>query len=58
MPPLSTTRSSMRMAGMRVTDLLLQIVGGRPVREVQELWPVELILRNRSVWPKPVALAH
>ncbi len=50
MPPLSTTRSPMRMAGMRVTDLLLQIVGGRPVREVQELWPVELILRE-SVGP-------
>jgi LacI family transcriptional regulator len=29
-----------------VTDLLLQIIGGRPVREVQELWPVELILRE------------
>lgn len=50
MPPLSTTRSPMRMAGMRVTDLLLQIIGGRPMSEVQELWPVELILRE-SVGP-------
>lgn len=47
-PPLSTTRSSLRMAGTRVTDLLLQIVAGRPAVEIKELWPVELILRKSS----------
>ncbi len=48
LPPLSTTRSSMRMAGMRVTELLLQIISGRPIHECQELWPVELILRQST----------
>jgi LacI family transcriptional regulator len=47
-PPLSTTRSSLRKAGTRVTDLLLQIVAGRPAVEIKELWPVELILRKSS----------
>ncbi|XUY29191.1 substrate-binding domain-containing protein [Agrobacterium sp. rho-8.1] len=48
LPSLSTTRSSQRMAGERVTDLLLQIIAGRPVQECQELWPVDLVLRQSS----------
>ncbi|KQQ49413.1 MULTISPECIES: substrate-binding domain-containing protein [Rhizobium/Agrobacterium group] len=48
LPSLSTTRSSQRMAGERVTDLLLQIIAGRPVAECQELWPVDLVLRQSS----------
>jgi LacI family transcriptional regulator len=47
-PPLSTTRSSIRKAGARVSDLLLQVIAGRPPTEVKELWPVELILRESS----------
>lgn len=48
LPSLSTTRSPQRMAGERVTDLLLQIIAGRPVSECQELWPVDLVLRQSS----------
>jgi LacI family transcriptional regulator len=47
-PSLSTTRSSIRSAGTRVADLLLQILGGRPVSDIHELWPVELILREST----------
>lgn len=47
-PPLSTTRSSIRAAGTRIADLLLQMLAGREAAAVQELWPVELILRETS----------
>ena len=55
-PPLSTTRSSIRAAGTRIADLLLQMLAGREAVDVQELWPVELILRETSrPAPKDVA---
>ena len=47
-PSLSTTRSSIRAAGSRITNLLLQILAGREATDVSELWPVELILRETS----------
>ena len=47
-PTMSTTRSSIRQAGMRVAELILQILGGKPVDDVHELWPVELVLRESS----------
>ena len=47
-PSLSTTRSSIRAAGSRITDLLVQILAGREATDVSELWPVELILRETS----------
>lgn len=47
-PPLSTTRSSIRAAGTRIADLLLQMLAGREAADIQELWPVELILRETS----------
>lgn len=55
-PPLSTTRSSIRAAGTRIADLLLQMLAGREAADIQELWPVELILRETSrPAPKDVA---
>ncbi|APG93778.1 substrate-binding domain-containing protein [Sinorhizobium americanum] len=51
-PSLSATRSSMRAAGARSADLVLQLLGGRAAEEIQELWPVELILRE-STGPAP-----
>jgi LacI family transcriptional regulator len=51
-PSLSTTRSSIRAAGTRIADLLLQMLGGRAAADIAELWPVELILRESS---RPVA---
>lgn len=47
-PPLSTTRSSIRAAGTRIAGLLLQMLAGREAADIQELWPVELILRETS----------
>ncbi len=47
-PSLSTTRSSIRTAGTKIADLLLQILAGRDPADIQELWPVELILRESS----------
>ncbi|WEX74258.1 substrate-binding domain-containing protein [Sinorhizobium numidicum] len=51
-PSLSATRSSMRAAGARSADLVLQLLSGRPATEIHELWPVELILRE-STGPAP-----
>ncbi|MDH4414275.1 MAG: substrate-binding domain-containing protein [Rhizobium sp.] len=47
-PSLSTTRSSLRAAGSRITDLLLQMLSGREASDIGELWPIELILRETS----------
>src|SRR5690606_6839235 len=47
-PSMSTTRSSIRQAGMRIGDLVLQVLGGKPSDAVHELWPVELVLRESS----------
>ena len=47
-PSMSTTRSSIRQAGSRVAELILQILAGKPVEDVHELWPVELVLRESS----------
>ncbi|MFK0329971.1 substrate-binding domain-containing protein [Rhizobium sp. NPDC090275] len=51
-PSLSATRSSMRAAGTRCADLVLQLVSGRSPLDIHELWPVELILRE-STAPVP-----
>jgi LacI family transcriptional regulator len=47
-PSLSATRSSMRAAGTRCADLVLQLLAGRSPLEIHELWPVELILREST----------
>ena len=51
-PSLSTTRSSIRAAGNRISELVLQLLAGRPAAEIHELWPVELVLRE-STGPAP-----
>jgi LacI family transcriptional regulator len=47
-PSMSTTRSSINMAGGRIAELILAILGGKPVADIHELWPVELVLRESS----------
>jgi Transcriptional regulators len=47
-PTMSTTRSSMRQAGTRIAELIMQILSGKPTADVHELWPVELVLRQSS----------
>jgi LacI family transcriptional regulator len=47
-PSMSTTRSSIRAAGFRVGDLVLQLLAGKARDTIHELWPVELVLRESS----------
>ena len=47
-PSMSTTRSSIRAAGVRIAELILSILAGKPPEDVHELWPVELVLRESS----------
>lgn len=47
-PTMSTTRSSIRAAGARMGELILQVLSGKPVADIHELWPVELVLRESS----------
>ena len=43
--PLTTTRSSIRAAGARICERLVDIISGVETEPVQEIWPVELIVR-------------
>lgn len=47
-PTMSTTRSSIRQAGSRIAELIGQLLAGRPIEDIHELWPVELVLRQSS----------
>jgi len=47
-PSMSTTRSSIRAAGARIAELLLQVLEGKPAGSIHELWPVELVLREST----------
>jgi LacI family transcriptional regulator len=51
-PSMSTTRSSIRAAGYRIGELMQQLLAGKPVETIHELWPVELVLRE-STGPAP-----
>jgi LacI family transcriptional regulator len=50
--PLTTTRSSIRAAGARICERLVDIITGVETEPVQEIWPVELIVRA-STGPAP-----
>lgn len=50
--PLTTTRSSIRMAGARIGERLAARIAGEETEPVGEVWPVELIMRG-SVAPPP-----
>jgi LacI family transcriptional regulator len=47
-PTMSTTRSPIRQAGARIAELITQVLAGKPLEDVHELWPVELVLRQSS----------
>lgn len=52
-PTMSTTRSSIRAAGTRVAELLMEIIAdGRAPDSIHELWPVDLVIRG-STGPAP-----
>lgn len=47
-PPLTITRSSIRDAGFRIGELLVDLMNGKERSEVSELWPVDLIIRQST----------
>jgi LacI family transcriptional regulator len=51
-PSITTTRSSMRAAGFRVAELIIQLLAGARPESIHELWPVELVVRQ-STGPAP-----
>ena len=52
-PTMSTTRSSIRQAGVRMAELILQLLAGKSGEDIHELWPVDLVLRQSS-GPAPI----
>lgn len=53
-PSMTTTRSSIRAAGTRIGELILEMLAGRDASTIHELWPVELVVRE-STGPAPSA---
>ncbi len=51
-PTISVTRSSMRAAGVRIGEMLIDILSGDQTGWFNEVWPVELVLRD-STGPAP-----
>ncbi|QRM56460.1 substrate-binding domain-containing protein [Sinorhizobium sp. BG8] len=51
-PTVSTTRSPIRDAGDRIGGLVSRLLRGEPADTLQEVWPVELVIR-RSTGPAP-----
>jgi LacI family transcriptional regulator len=45
-PPLTTIRVPIVEAGRRLAQMLLEILGGRPAAELQEIWTPELVVRH------------
>jgi LacI family transcriptional regulator len=41
----------MRDAGVRIGDILLQLLAGRDLTNHAEVWPVELVLRQSTAPP-------
>jgi LacI family transcriptional regulator len=51
-PTMSTTRSSIREAGNRIAELVIEMLAGRDPGTIHEEWPIELIARG-STGPAP-----
>jgi LacI family transcriptional regulator len=51
-PAMSTTRSSIRAAGIRIGELVIELLAGRAPESIHELWPVDLVVRS-STGPAP-----
>ena len=56
-PPMSTTRSPIRVAGNRIGELAIEILKGRAPKTIHELWPTDLIIRG-STGPAPAHRPH
>ena len=51
-PAVTTTQSPIRAAGERIGDMALQLLQGEAVETLQEVWPVDFIIRG-STGPAP-----
>ena len=51
-PALTTTQSPIRAAGERIGDMVLRLLQGEEPEALQEIWPVEFIVRG-STGPAP-----
>lgn len=51
-PALTTTTSSIRQAGIRITEIALALAGGAEAADFNEVWPAEIVFRD-SVGPAP-----
>jgi len=51
-PAVTTTQSPIRAAGERIGDMAVRLLQGEPPETLQEVWPVELIVRD-STRPAP-----
>ncbi|MGL4488176.1 MAG: substrate-binding domain-containing protein [Rhizobiaceae bacterium] len=51
-PKISTTQSSMRAAGVRIGEMLIELIAGKTTEVFNEVWPVDLVLRE-STCPPP-----
>ncbi len=50
-PKISTTQSSMRAAGVRVGEMLLELITGKNRGTFEEVWPVDLVERESTCRP-------
>lgn len=50
-PPLTTTYSSIRSAGVRVAEIAMAIIAGADPASHHEVWPVDLVFRGSTVPP-------
>lgn len=55
-PTLTTTRSSIRAAGTRIAEMVLDLLQGTPAAQLREVWPVELVMRNSTAPPQASAI--
>ena len=46
--PLTTTRSSIRLAGSRVAERLVARIAGLETGNPAEIWPVDLVVRGST----------
>ena len=51
-PSVTTTQSPIRAAGERIGDMVLLLLQGEPPEALQEVWPVEFVIRG-STGPAP-----
>jgi LacI family transcriptional regulator len=47
-PTVSTTRSSIGAAGAHIGEMVVELLSGKPAKDLQVLWPVDLVVRGST----------